>query len=158
MFFCTDRVTFDDMSVLPLSFVPYEFALHDLDGTPLLDVIALNTTESAIHIEFASMRSPTRSLTITQRGERDFLRPRERKSKRHRESKISDSSAISIDIDTYEDILHLTTIPSIPELRKQRGRQYLKHVAEKMKSDITEGPTVYLSRENGITSRAHERL
>ena len=102
--FGTDRVTFDDMSVLPLSFVPYEFALHDLDGTPLLNVIALNTTESAIGIKFASIRSPTRSLKITQHGEHDYLRLRERKSKRHGESTSSDLSAISIDFDTNEDI------------------------------------------------------
>ena len=91
--FGTDRVTFNDMSVLPLNFVRYDFALDDLDGTPVLDVSALNTAESAIRIEFASMRSPTRSLTTTQRGERDYLRPRERKSKRHREFTSSDSSA-----------------------------------------------------------------
>uniref|UniRef100_M4B639 FYVE-type domain-containing protein n=1 Tax=Hyaloperonospora arabidopsidis (strain Emoy2) TaxID=559515 RepID=M4B639_HYAAE len=148
--FCAYRGTFDDKPVLPPDFGPYESTLDDFHGPPLLDVNALNTTESSIPIDLASMCSPTRSPTTPQRGERDFLRPRERKSERYRESTSSDSSAISIDIDTYEDVPHVATIPSIPEQQQQRGEQYRRDFARKMMSNVVAGPMLHPSRENGI--------
>ena len=118
---CTYHATFDDKTVLSPDFGPHESSLADFDGPPLMDVSALNITESTISIEIASTRSPTRSLMTPQRGERDFLSPRERKSERHRLSTRLNSSAISNDIGTYKDIPHLATLPSIPEHQNQSG-------------------------------------
>ncbi|KAJ8577784.1 hypothetical protein ON010_g1421 [Phytophthora cinnamomi] len=106
---------------------------------------ALTTSASTIPIELNSstgIRAPPAPATPSRDGgrERELLRRREREIEQRRESTSSDSSASSIDIDTYEDPTNLSVVPPIAEQHKS----------------LSESPDVK-SAQNGMKStRAHD--
>ncbi|CAI5739391.1 unnamed protein product [Hyaloperonospora brassicae] len=142
------RATLDDESVAPPVFGPFDSTLDVVAGPPLLDVDALRITEPSVSIELTSLSPAARPPTTHQRDDNELLRLRERKAERRRESTSSDSSAISIDIDTYEGTSHLATVPSIPEQQKLRGEQYQMHVAGNVKPKVVVGSRTSASHGN----------
>ncbi|GMF20234.1 unnamed protein product [Phytophthora lilii] len=116
--------TLDDHQVLPPDFGPYESTLDDPDAPPPLDMSALTTSASTIPIDLNSstVAMPATAPRDGQR-ERELLRQREREIEQRRESTSSDSSASSIDIDTYDDPPNLPAVPPIDELHKQPDEQ-----------------------------------
>ncbi|KAE9348594.1 hypothetical protein PF008_g7272 [Phytophthora fragariae] len=112
------------LQVTPPDFGPYKSSLDDPDAPPPLDMSALSTSDSAIPIELNSSTGirPTPEPAAAPRDggrERELLRRREREIEQRRESTSSDSSASSIDIDTYEDPTNLPVVPTIDEQHKQ---------------------------------------
>ncbi|EGZ10656.1 hypothetical protein PHYSODRAFT_563579 [Phytophthora sojae] len=115
------------LQVTPPDFGAYESSsLDEPDVAPPLDMSALTTSMSAVPIELNSstgIKKPVEPASSSRDGgrERELLRRREREVEQRRESTSSDSSASSIDIDTYDDTTNLAVVPPIAE-QKQDAR------------------------------------
>ncbi|CAH0521873.1 unnamed protein product [Peronospora belbahrii] len=129
--------TSNNSPVTSSDFGPYGSTLDDLDGCPPLDMNALTSSPSAIPIEFDSMSTLAVPSTVPRDGGNDgqFLCLRELEVQQRRESTSSDSSANSIDIDTYEDLPKLAVVPPIPEQVKQGGVQCYEKGVEHLLPD-----------------------
>ncbi|KAL4094552.1 hypothetical protein PRIC1_010213 [Phytophthora ramorum] len=112
--------TLADHQVTPPDFGPYESTLDDADTAPPLDMSALSISASTIPIDMNSMSfsaMPSKAPRDAGR-DRELLLQREREIEQRRESTSSDSSASSIDIDTYDDPPNLAVVPPIAEQHK----------------------------------------
>ncbi|CAI5708936.1 unnamed protein product [Peronospora destructor] len=121
--------TSDDHPAVPPDFGPYGSTLDDVDGPPPLGLSALTTP--AFPIELSSMSTEVMHLNAPRDGgnERKLLRLRGHEIQQGRESISSDSSANSIDIDTYEDLFKLAVVP--PILEQQYHGEGVEHLLPK---------------------------
>ncbi|KAL8003211.1 putative FYVE zinc finger, Zinc finger, FYVE/PHD-type, Zinc finger, RING/FYVE/PHD-type [Plasmopara halstedii] len=106
------NASLQDHSVIPTDFGPYDLAVDNQNGPPPLGLSAL-TSNSPFDYDNSAAMPPTAPRYGDH--ERDLLRRREREIRLRRQSASSDSSAFSIDIDSYDDSVSFPLAQPIAE-------------------------------------------
>ncbi|KAL3664801.1 hypothetical protein V7S43_009981 [Phytophthora oleae] len=124
--------TLNDHSAAP-DFGPFDSTMDYPDTAPPLDMSALTTSASTIPIELNSISTAAMPTAAPMNGgrERELLRQRELEIEQRRESTRSDSSASSIDIDTYDDPTKVGVAPPIAE-RQHQDKEKVTRMVPKM--------------------------